>query len=829
MPTFVSWSRLARFFVSALMVVSCPILMYAGQVRESRAPLFFEPNEGQAPSPTRFVLRDGVAEACLESDGLDLVLPKSEGRVIDLKIGFEKSNPHALLTGLDQLPGRSNYLLGNDSSRWLHGLPNYARVRYQGIYPGIDILFYGKGSALEHDFEIAPGADPGRIALRLRGAKGLEVSASGDLQIHLPSGIVSLKRPIAYQEIAGTRKNVEVGFLLSQDGAVRFRLGAFDPRQKLVIDPVLVYATYVDSQPALPFVVASDSAGNTYVTGITFDANFPVTSGALQTKCPGCADYTIIFVTKFDPTGESQVYSTFLGGSGSSESTGIAVDSAGNAVVAGNTGSMDFPVKNPVVTPPPSSGPFISSLTPDGSSLNYSSVLATGYVTGVAIDSAGNAYISGYTSPVGFVVTPGALNATSSCSANYAFVSKFSTNGSIVYSALPGCTEPQTGGAGFTGAQSIAVDANGNAYITGGAGTAWTTTPGAYLTALPASAFSGIFVAKLNATGSALVYSTYIGQGDGYSIALDSNDDAWIAGVAYDDYPLTPNAYDTNGNSGSGGAPGGAVFSEISPDGSQLLYSSYFGDPAQVSPTVVNAIAIDKSNNVWLVGTTQDYGFPLRNPLIALQSPPPINSLGGVGSGFVSELDSSGTKLEFSTLIGGWSPALSAPGVAGMSLDPPARLTSRASPLWACRRLQVHSSPPRNLRHRTATWYGYTAVIDPTVAAPAICTNISDNQGLLPDPSASLQITNCGNASLTFQSITTSESAFSVNSGTCTGTLAVGGNCSLTVAYTPSAGQSCEAVLAVVSNASIPTLIPLSQQGAGCRIQAQLSSYRRPA
>jgi hypothetical protein len=211
---------------------------------------------------------------------------------------FVGANQKANIAALSPLPGKSNYLIGSDSSKWLHGVPNFAQIEYREIYPDINLLFYGNGHSLEHDFEVEPGADASRIAFKLNGATSLDLSASGDLEVHLPSGVLILRKPKAFQDTADGRKDVPVDFALAKDGTVSFKLGGFDARQKLVIDPVLTFSTYLGLYAAIPTAVAADAEGNTYVTGYTISPSYPaypVTPGAFQTTCRDAADSLAIW------------------------------------------------------------------------------------------------------------------------------------------------------------------------------------------------------------------------------------------------------------------------------------------------------------------------------------------------------------------------------------------------------------------------------------------------------------------------------------------------------------------------------------------------------
>lgn len=460
--------------ISSAVLACIAVAANGAKLQPVHPPLTFEPNHGQAPARILYLLHDGPLAAGFRQDGFELLLPGVKRNTSLLSVTFAGALRPAIAPK-DPVSGKSSYLLGRDAARWVRNVPHFAAVRYAGLYPGIDARFYGNGRALEHDFEIAPGADPAQIGLRIEGARAVSVSASGDLTIDLPGGQIALRKPAAYQTIAGTRRTVEARFVRSKDGTVRFAVGRYDRNQTLVIDPVLVFSTYLDALPSIPIAVATDAAGNTYVAGETEMFPFPTTSGSFLPSCPTCSTESV-YVTKLNAAGTAEVFSTLLGGSGMSIPSSIAVDPSGNVIVGGSTAATDFPVKNPVVaTPAGASGEFVTSLTPDGSALNDSTVIEGDGTISVATDAQGNVYFAGSALPVAsFPVTPGALNTPG---ANE-FATKMTATGQMVWSAMLGTVEPNI----FE--QSIAVDSQGSLYILGQA-LSWPTTAGAYLTQQP--------------------------------------------------------------------------------------------------------------------------------------------------------------------------------------------------------------------------------------------------------------------------------------------------------------------------------------------------------
>ena len=353
---------------------------------------------------------------------------------------FVGANPQPQVVGLDRLAGTSNYFIGSDPSQWHTNIANYGQVEYQNLYPGVDLVFYGNQRQLEYDYVVAPGTDPSVIKLAFDGAESMTIDGQGDLVLHTSAGDVMEDAPVVYQESGGIRQPVSGQFVVEGDGQVGFALGAYDHTQPLVIDPVLSYSTYLGGTGLdQSYGIAVDAAGNAYVTGTTDSADFPTTTGAFQTTSGGGYD---AFVTKLNPTGTALVYSTYLGGT-----------------------SVDF-------------GEHI------------------------AVDRAGNAYVTGYTTSTNFPTTVGAFQTTSGGGYD-AFVTKLNPTGTVVYSTY-------LGGSGDEIGWGIAVDTAGYAYVTGQTdSTDFPTTTGAFQTT--SGGGYDAFVTKLNPTGTALVYSTYLG------------------------------------------------------------------------------------------------------------------------------------------------------------------------------------------------------------------------------------------------------------------------------------------------------------------------------
>lgn len=641
-------SALCRRFLALFALVALLVLPTASgaALRESygRLPLHFEENRGQADQEVRFLARGPGYGVYLTAREAVLVLGTQERTV--LRMALVGASPSPNVKGLEELPGKANYFIGKDPSQWRTNVPTYAKVRYREVYAGIDLVYYGNQRRLEYDFVVAPGADPKQIALRLDGADKLEIDAQGDLVVHATQGNVRVKKPIIYQDIDGVRQQIKGGYTLTGANRVGFQLTAYDTSRALVIDPVLAYSTYLGGGPGSPtsdigkdvaFGIATDGAGNAYVTGRTTSNNFPTTAGSFQ---PNDAAFADGFVTKLNATGSALVYSTHLGGSGGDEGRGIAVDAHGNAYVAGRTSSPDFPTTVGVFNILGGGSGFVARLDLTGSSLVYSTYLPAGG-DGIAVDTSGNAYVTGQTTSPGFPTTPGAFQPIFGGSVD-AFVLKLDATGSVpLYSTFIGGNDIDFG-------LGIAVDIDGYAHVTGLANSVDFPTTADAVQPIKNGA-NDAFVTKLNPTGTGVVYSTYLGGngGDtGTAIALCADRNAYVTGgTASSDFPTTQGAYQA-------AFPGGfgfAFVTKLSANGSGLVYSTYLGGSDDLGGGVNNSgtgIAVDASGNAFVTGYTFAADFPTTPDAVQ-----PV--LGGAWDAFVSKLNPAGSSLLYSTFLGG--------------------------------------------------------------------------------------------------------------------------------------------------------------------------------
>jgi hypothetical protein len=626
-----------------------------------KLPLTFEENRGQSDKRVRFLARGkgygvflteqeavlslhALASGNLTQDGDRH--PPSPLKTDVLRMQLIGANRAAEPHGAEPLAGTVNYFRGNDPTRWQSSVPTFAKVEFAGIYPGIDLVYYGNQSQLEYDFAVAPQASPDSIRLHFAGTRKLELLATGDLSVQAANGLIVFHRPTVYQDKNGRRLPVEGRFNLLAHNSIGFTLGAYDHDRPLVIDPTLVYATYLGgstSEEALG--IAVDASGNTYITGTTSSGDFPVTSGSYQTAQKS-ANHTQAFITKLNATGTALIYSTYLGGSDDDDNANaIVVNSAGNAYITGSAASSDFPTTTGVFQPArmtPGGTAFITELNATGSALVFSTYLGGSFGSesgnGMALDSSGNVYVIGTTTANDFPVTPGAF-ATTIPGFRSAFVSKLNPKATaLVYSSY-------LGGAGYDGGNTIALDAAGNAYVGGlTASQNFPVTPGAFQQANLSPNSTG-FVSKLNPSGSALVYSTYLGGSTKdivKTIAVDSSGTVYAGGHSESsDFPVTSGVFQGAGHSGAG------FVTHLNAAGSALIYSTFLGPASTQFNDGVRGLRVNSAGEAYVTGDTLP-GFPVTAG--AFQS-----TASTLGSAFVTRINATGTALVYSTCLGGTS------------------------------------------------------------------------------------------------------------------------------------------------------------------------------
>ncbi|UWZ81937.1 DUF7948 domain-containing protein [Occallatibacter riparius] len=622
-------------------------------------PLAFEVNRGQTDPRVRFLARGSGYGVFLTSQEAVLALrtpDSSDTRKVAgshlpspaktdvLRMQLLGANGLAEPHGVEPLAGTVNYFRGNDPSRWQSGVPTFAKVEFAGVYPGVDLVYYGNQQQLEYDFVVAPKANPEAIRLQFAGASRLQLAANGDLTVWARNGKIVFHAPTVYQEEEGKRRRVSGRFRLLAQNSVGFALGDYDCDLPLVIDPTLVYSTYLGGSTGEEALgIAVDASGNTYITGTTSSADFPVTSGSYQTAQKS-ANRTQAFITKLNATGTALVYSTYLGGSDDNDNANaIVVNSAGNAYVTGLTNSSDFPTTTGAFQAArlTSGGTaFIAELNTTGSALVFSTFLGGSFGgeqgSGIALDSSGNVYVIGTTTAHDFPVTPGAF-ATTIPGFRSAFVSKLNAKATaLVYSTY-------LGGANYDSGNAIALDAAGNAYVGGVTSSQnFPVTPGAFQqTNVAPNAIS--FVSKLNPSGSALVYSTYLGGSTKdivKTIAVDSASTVYVGGHSESsDFPVTAGAFQGAGHSGAG------FVTHLNAAGSALVYSTFLGPPSTQFNDGVRSLRVSSAGEAYVTGDTLP-GFPVTAD--AFQS-----TAATLGSAFITRINAAGTALAYSTCLGG--------------------------------------------------------------------------------------------------------------------------------------------------------------------------------
>jgi hypothetical protein len=669
-------------------------------------PLAFEANQGQVDPQVKYMARgNGYKLFLTDSDAVfsfhsksSASEPATHGRVSQLRartipsphspqkdsfsvvrMRLLDANSQAQIAAAGELPGKTNYYLGNDPKNWHTNVPQYGRVSYKSVYPGIDLAYYGERSRLEFDFIVAPESNPAPIDLSFSGAQHVATDASGNLIVSSTAGDVVLHKPVAYQQQDGARQLVDASFVLKAKNQVTFELGNYDHSRELVIDPSVTYATYLGGSAVdEAYAIAVDAAGNSYITGATDSPNFP---GGLVAGSNLAA-----FVSALNPAGTAIIFSTFIGGnsgtgdnsgfgiavnstgtyiigntasstasfpafltigpgggtdvfvaklnsatgtvsqltriggSGNDTGNGIAIDSTGAAYIGGQTDSTDFPLAGPSIqtTNPEMFDGFVAKLDTNGTVLDYSTYLggatAGSLVTGIGIDGSNNAYVTGITVASDFPTTAGALMTKAPGTEDNGFVTSIKADGSaMIYSTY-------LGGSGSNDAFGIAVDSAGEAFITGD------TNSTDFPTVNPAQASlkgaTDVFVSKLNASGSALLFSTYFGgtlADTGTGIALDSFNDVYVTGQTFSsDYPVPGSPFQSSLSGTSD-----AFVTELSNTGF-TVYSSYLGGTgdensvlSSSNPTPLGAVAIDSASNAYLAGSTDSTtGFPISSSAV---------------------------------------------------------------------------------------------------------------------------------------------------------------------------------------------------------------------
>ncbi len=673
-------------------------------------PIAFAANQGQSPAGTLYEAQTGRLQVMLTNASVTLRIAHPDSTsaqtapsanaasaagegpsksnsprsftVEEQHLQFVGANPDVTLEPLDEQPGKINYFLGNDPSRWIKGLKTYARVRYHNLYPGIDMVFYSHNGQLEYDFVVAAGADPNQIHLRIDGDNPAQVTARGELQIGSGKNAV-LHWPVLYQNLGNGKKLVEGKFVSLADNTVGFQFADYDKTKTFIIDPTvtLLYSTYlggVHNDEAHDLVL--DKANNVYIVGYSASENFPVSANAYQTTRKNIGVYVRnVVVAKFNSSG-ALLYSTFIGGSVNDYGYSIALDSSNDAFVTGYTNSSDYPTtQNALQTTSAPGGKtaFLSELSPDGTTLKYSTyygpTAAGGISRGYQVISDGknNIYLGGYAGS-GLPTTAGTYKSNLATGAgNNGFIAIFnfsqSSGSPLVAATYYGTDTPQTNNV-FTGDKllGLALDASGNIWFSGqGYTNNLPTTVNAQqptVNALSAGCNPGAvplnsaaYYGELSSNLQNLLYASYLsGQTEAaaeascsewaWKLAFDPSGNLYVYGVtASDKFPVTSGALQTT-FMGSGNGGWVSYLMKFGSNGTKTSWGTYLGgSPGQTLPAKV---IVDSAGNPWVAGLTQATNFPTAGS-------PYQATLAGQQNGFITELNPNGSQALYSTYFGG--------------------------------------------------------------------------------------------------------------------------------------------------------------------------------
>jgi len=636
-------------FATAFAVAAAPSTATKPAETYGRLPLLFERNEGQVDPAVQFLSR---------GRGYSLYLTASEG-VLRLDAGVNRAPDHETATVRWQVVGanadacvsgerpqatKSNYFIGNDRSRWRTGVANYGQVRYEGVYPGIDLVYHGNQRQVEYDFVVAPKADPKRIRLAFDGIDSMHVGEAGELVLRTAHGDVVQPRPLVYQERNGKRQPVEGDYALLGDNQVSFRLGRYDRSRELVIDPVIVYSTYFGGTGFDEVdVIAADADGNAYVAGLTISTSFPGSDEIVIQPASG-GDYDA-YIAKINPQGTAVVWATYLGGTeGVEYSEGIAVDSSGYVYVSGDSNSRDFPVTAGALQTTHGGNnrdSWAVKINPTGTALVYCTYLGGSGDEGnlgITADNSGNAYVFGYTGSPNFPgVTGSSIQPSYAGGGSEAYLVKLNATGTAaVYGTYLGGTAGED-------VSDVFIDGSGNAYVTGD--TSSTTFPGVNGSSLqPASAGSSdVYVMKINAAGSAILWATFLGGpglDTGQSIELDSSGNIVIGGLTFS--TTFPGVTASSIQPSAGGTYDGYIV-KLNTDASAILWATFIGGTAAEH---LRSIGLDAADNVYAGGWTYSTTFPG----VTASSFQPNNA--GDADAFLMKINAAGTSILWATYLG---------------------------------------------------------------------------------------------------------------------------------------------------------------------------------
>ena len=590
-------------------------------------PLYFEKNQGQVDTQALYIGRNGNVTTFLRADGLTMA---ARGHAVSMR--FLGAGKDAQFSAENPVDGVTNYY---GAGRAITGVAHYGRVRVNNVRPGINVVYYGNGKEIEYDMAIHPGADPRDIRIRFDGAERPVVDENGDVILKTAWGELRQRRPRVWQDVAGHRVPVECSYTINRSGEVRLALAGYRKSAELVIDPILSVSTYLGGNgDDEPLGIAVDTSGYIYITGYTYSSNFPVTNGSTN-EC--CND---VFVTRMNPLGTALAYSTYIS-VGNSQANAIAVDKAGNAYITGSTYLNTFPKtfgqfgggQDVFVVKMGSAGNIVYSTILGGSASDI------GY--GIAVDAGGAAYVAGSTQSTNFSRTGTPMRTTLGGDSD-AFIAKLQPSGQVSYAI-------NFGGGSSETANAVAIDASGNAYVAGfTTSNDFPATAGAYSTTLRGS--QNAFISVVNPIGSAFVYSTFLGgtQSDAATgIAVDAAGAAFVTGTTTsNDFPVLNAFTPTRPNPVRGFSDTGFV-TKLNPTGSALVYSSFLGGSYSDWPV---GIGVDSGGAAYVVGTANSSDFPTTPGALKRSKASNYTIDNDI---YLVQVAPDGTALSYSTLLGG--------------------------------------------------------------------------------------------------------------------------------------------------------------------------------
>jgi hypothetical protein len=805
-------------------------------------PTSFEPNQGQSNAKVKFLSRGIGYTAFFSADEVVLTLQEwtdamplrawktRQYQEAALRMQFVGANPSVELKALSELIGKSNYFIGNNPEEWRTGIAQFRRIEYKNIYHNIELLFYGNLQNLEYDFVVNPGGNPNRIRVRLREADQIRLDGE-NLSVKAGQRYLRFNKPLIYQETESGRKQVEGHFVVRRN-EFSFRVGKYDHTKPLVIDPVLDYSVSLGGNGTSATSIAVAPTGEVFLAGNTSNPNFPATAGTFQTTMHGSND---AFVAKLDASG-NVLWATYLGGSGLDYANGVAIDSQENVYVVGSSSSLDFPISSGAFQPtfpacsasaPLCSHAFVTALNSAGTALQYSSYLGSSgspvtddVANAVTVDASGKIFFTGQAAAPDFPTTPGALQSTFTGTSGISFVAKIdplqSGIASLLYSTFLG------GGDGSGQGNGIAIDGQGNAYVTGTTASAkFPTTPGAFLTTLSQTASPTGYVAELNSSGSSIIFGTYLGDTSGpagttcpdspNALVVDSSG-IYVVGVTMSrHFPVTSGAFQTT-------MPGysAAFVSKLNPTGRALVYSTLLGGTGLntdiCSPVdYATGIVVDASGNAYVTGVTGSPDFPMPAASATLepvcQIVPGNFTLPDCVAGFLSVLSPAGASLVFSSFLGGYTGGAR---LAGIAMD-------RAGKVYV-----TGSGTLPAVGGGQTTGSSILARIDINGTAPAAALlPLALNLGTVGTGATTsaqvITMTNRGNAALNVTNVSitgTPATGSFAQSNNCPGSLPPAGSCTINVSFTASALGASTGNLTVADSAfDSPQFTSLSAAG----------------